>query len=180
MLGQVHEGASHQFRAIASFELLDINQQKNTRINPDEKPLSLFLFLSPECPLCQNYTLTINGLQQKFNQLNVYGIIPGNAYTVEDAVNFQNKYHTRFKILIDSKLKFTHYLKATITPQAILLDSKGNLLYTGAIDDWVQGLGKKRTRATRNYVQDAIEQTLQQTPVKVQKMKAFGCKINDY
>ena len=56
----------------------------------------------------------------------------------------------------------------------------GNLLYTGAIDDWVQALGKKRVKASKNYLLDAIEQTLRAEGVTIRKTKAFGCKINDY
>ena len=169
------------FGKTALFELTDVRQQRNIHILLDEKPLSLFIFLSPECPLCQNYTKTVNELQQKFKQqVNVYGIVPGNAYSIKEVVAFEKTYLTSFKILIDKQQQLTRYLKAAVTPQAILLDSKGNLMYTGAVDDWVQAPGKKKIQATKHYVEDAIEQTLKQAPVKIQKMKAFGCKINDY
>ncbi|MEO5889805.1 MAG: redoxin domain-containing protein [Ferruginibacter sp.] len=169
------------FNKISSFELLDAGQQKKARLDIDGKPLSLFIFLSPECPLCQNYTKTINGLSKKFGpQLNLFGIVPGNAYTAKEVTGFANKYQATFPIFIDKKQQLTHYLKATVTPQAILLDNQGNLVYSGAIDDWVQGLGKKRLNVNEHYVQDAIEQSLKPELVKIKTTKAFGCKINDY
>ena len=149
--------------------------------DPGDKSLSLFIFLSPECPLCQNYTKTIHQLQEKFKkQVNIYGIIPGKAYSITEITAFENKYHTTFKILIDANQKFTHYLKATTTPQAILLDNKSNLVYTGAIDDWIQGLGKKKLQVTQRYVQDALEQSLDSGYLKIKKTRVFCCKINDY
>lgn len=181
MMSQSRRDSSTLFKEISSFEFVEVGKQKNSRIDTKEKTLSLFIFLSPECPLCQNYTKTVNELQQKFKQqVNVYGIVPGNAYSIQEVVTFEKEYLTGFKILIDKQQQFTRYLKATVTPQAILLDSKGYLLYTGAIDDWVQALGKKKLKTTKNYVEDAIEQTLKQVPVKVQKTKAYGCKINDF
>ncbi|MEO6549499.1 MAG: redoxin family protein [Ferruginibacter sp.] len=169
------------FDKVSSFDLLEINEHKNIRVNLIEKQFSLFIFLSPECPLSQNYTLTINKLKEKYSQqVNVFGIIPGNAYSVTEVAAFQKRYHTSFTILIDSKLKFTNYLQAVATPQAILLNNKGCRLYTGAIDDWVQGLGKKKLSATQHYVANAIEQTMQQQPVTIKKTKPYGCKINDY
>ena len=169
------------FGKTALFELTDVRQQRNTHILLDEKPLSLFIFLSPECPLCQNYTKTVNELQQKFKQqVNVYGIVPGNAYSIKEVVAFKKTYLTSFKVLIDKRQQLTRYLKAAVTPQAILLDEKGNLIYTGAIDDWVKGLGKKKLRISQQYVHDAIEQSLQLKQVTIKKTKAFGCKINDF
>ncbi|MDN3655564.1 redoxin family protein [Ferruginibacter paludis] len=169
------------FNQVGSCDLTDISLQKNTVIHLDDKALSLFIFLSPECPLCQNYTKTINQLHEQFkDRVAVYGIVSGNAYSSKDVMAFQNKYLTTFNILIDTKLSLTRYLNATVTPQAILLDNKGNLIYTGAIDDWVQGLGKKKILASKHYVKNAIEQSLQPADVTIKKTKAYGCRINDY
>ena len=169
------------FNKISSFELVDIKQQKNTSLPIENKELSLFLFLSPECPLCQNYTRTLNELNDQYNQqVNLYGIVPGNAYTNKEVNDFATKYHTRFPIFIDGNQQLTTYLKAAVTPQAILVDHSGNLVYSGAIDDWVQGLGKKKLTVSEHYVRDAIAQILAPGEVKIKRTKAFGCKINDY
>jgi hypothetical protein len=73
----------------------------------------------------------------------------------------------------------TRYLQATVTPQVVLIDSVGNLVYKGAIDDWIVGLGKKKEKITMHYAADAIKQYLQLMPVTVKSTKAYGCKIND-
>ncbi len=169
------------FPAVSNYTLFDVRLQQNTSINYGDKALSLFVFLSPECPLCQNYTSTLNKIYQRFQQnLNVFGIVPGNAYNAKEVIDFGKKYSLDFKLFIDPKLELTNYLKASITPQAIILNSNGQLVYTGAIDDWVISLGKKRLQVTEHYVEDAIEQSLQFTPVAVSKTKAIGCLINDY
>ena len=178
---QVLKDSSTHFGNVSSYQLMDVSKQKNTSISLDNKPLFLFIFLSPECPLCQNYTQKINDLKKMFgSQLNVYGIVPGKAYSIKEVASFENVYHTTFEIFIDPTQKFTHYLQATITPQAILLDSMGNLIYTGAIDDWVQAQGKKRLQVSEQFLRNAIEQTMRMEEVKIKKTKVFGCKINDY
>lgn len=181
MQAQTATVAVQQFSKFSSIELFNVAKQKKTGIAQENKSLTLFVFLSPECPLCQNYSKTLKELKAKFNrQVSFNGIIPGNAYTQEEVLAFENKYNTGFRLFIDQKKEFTSYLQAVATPQAILLDSKGNLIYTGAIDDWVQSLGKTKIKPSRNYLQDAIEQSLQSGEVKIRKTKAFGCKINDY
>ncbi len=169
------------FNKIETFKLVAVNQQKNTFIHLNDKSLSLFIFLSPECPLCQNYTKIINQLQEQFKtQVAIYGIVPGKAYTLKELTAFRDKYLTTFNILIDTKKLLTQYLNATVTPQAILLDSKGNLIYTGAIDDWAQGQSKKKIKASQHYVKDAIQQSLQSADITIKKTTAYGCKINDF
>lgn len=165
---------------LRSFDLVATNQ-KESGISFKDKPLSLFVFLSPECPLSQNYTSTINQLNGKFrDQVNVFGIVPGNAYTLNEVKDFENKYQTVFEIFIDTKQLLTNYLKAVVTPQAILLNNKGDIVYSGSIDDWVKALGKTKPQPTQAYLRDAIEQSLAGVPVKITRTKAFGCRINDY
>ena len=168
------------FKDIAAYEIQDAGLQKNIRIRLKDHTLSLFVFLSPECPLCQNYTKTLNQLSKQFNEkLKVVGIVPGAAYSAADVTDFAKKYHTLFPIGIDQQQLLTKYLQATVTPQVVLIDSIGNLVYKGAIDDWVVGLGKKKENVTMHYAADAITQYLQLMPVKIFSTKAYGCKIND-
>ena len=179
--GQTINDSAGRLPNFSSFSLKGIGAAKDKRIDVTTKPLSLFVFLSPECPLCQNYAVILRQLREKFgDQLNCFGIIPGNAYTTKELLAFENKYRTRFQLMVDDKQHLTNYLDASVTPQAILVNDKGMLVYSGAIDDWVVGLGKKRNVAGIHYVQDAIEQSLQHLPVTVSKTKVFGCKINDY
>lgn len=170
------------FPAVNTFTLTDVRQQKNVVISkPPGKPLLLFVFMSPECPLCQNYTKIINGIQQQYSQeVQVYGIVPGMAYQTKDVAAFQKKYATGFGFFIDKKMGLTKYLQATVTPQVILLNNNMQLLYTGAIDDWAVGIGKKRAQASHHYLADAIEQSLRNISVSIAKTKPVGCKINDY
>ncbi len=178
---QLPKDSLTHFSKLLSYELMDVKQQKNTAIFLNDKPLNLFIFLSPECPLCKNYIPQINELKKMFGtQVNIYGIVPGIAYSVKEVKIFTNTYHAAFDLFIDPQQKFTHYLQATVTPQAILLDNKMKLIYTGAIDDWVQAQGKKKLQVTQHYLHTAIEQSLQLKDVLIKKTKVFGCKINDY
>ncbi|MEO6232420.1 MAG: redoxin family protein [Ferruginibacter sp.] len=168
------------FKDIYAYEIQDVTPRKNIHVRLQDQALSLFVFLSPECPLCQNYTKILNALSTQFNKkLRIIGIVPGTSYSATDITDFAEKYHTLFSIGIDQQQLLTKYLAATVTPQVVLIDSVGNLVYKGAIDDWVVGLGKKKESVTRHYTADAITQYLQSMPVKIKTTKAYGCKIND-
>lgn len=137
----------------------------------------LFLFLSPECPLCQNYTLTINKLQKSFPDLNMIAVFPGKTYSRNHISGFFDKYNLHINSIIDKDYFLSNKLKAEITPQVFLLDKNLNLIYEGAIDNWAPELGKKRDIITEHYLRDALRQRKDGEEINTNRTRAVGCKI---
>jgi thiol-disulfide isomerase/thioredoxin len=141
----------------------------------------LFVFLSPECPLCQNYTVALNKLDRQYaGKIKIYGIIPGKSYGKAEITEFSQKYKINYPLMADASLRLSRYLQASTTPEAILLSSSDELIYKGAIDNWFQALGRSRGRPTENYLQDAIARALRQEPAVVKRTVPVGCLINDF
>ena len=166
---------------LSSVSLFNANNQSDYQLNFSSGKPTLFIFLSPECPLCKNYSVTLNNLHQQFkNEIRFYGIIPGNAYSSKEIKAFASNYQINFPLLTDSNKILSNYLQASITPQVILLDKKQHLLYKGAIDNWAVSLGKQRLQPTQFYLKDALEKSLQNELITIKRTKAVGCKINDF
>ena len=83
-------------------------------------------------------------------------------------------------MIVDKNKRLTKYIAATVTPEVMLLNGNGEMIYSGAIDDWVQELGKQKPKASKHYLQDAIAAWLSNKNVPVKKTIAYGCRINDY
>ena len=62
---------------------------------------------------------------------------------------------------------------ATHTPEAFLFDSKGVLVYHGAIDDNAEDASK----VTRRYLRDAIDAVVSGSRPAVAESKAIGCSL---
>lgn len=166
-----------------SFRLYNAGVAENIHLRAADggKPYSLFIFLSPECPLSQNYLPLLNRLRKTYSKdISFYGIIPGKAYSPTMINEFASMYNVQFPLLIDSSKSLTNYMRAGVTPEIILLNEKNILVYKGAVDDLLMGLGKRRVKAANEYLKDAIVQSLENKPVSVKRTKAVGCKINDY
>jgi thiol-disulfide isomerase/thioredoxin len=143
-------------------------------------PMVAIVWLSPECPLCKNYTKPLNELSQKYaGNLTVVGVFPGHWYTQQDYATFQQKYKVFFPLLTDQKNKLGKQYHATVTPEVCLLDSHRKVVYQGAIDDWATRLGQTKTSATAHYLEDAIINTLAGRAVNPTITKPVGCYIND-
>lgn len=168
---------------ISSINLRDAERGMPVSLNGgalSDKP-ELLIFLSPECPLCQSYTLVLNKLYQKYgNGVRFYGVISGKTYNAAAISSFVKKYKIAFPLFIDKQLALSRYLQATTTPEVILLNNRNELLYRGAIDDRVADIGKQRTRATKDFLRDALDEQLSGERVSLKRTKAIGCYINDY
>jgi len=149
--------------------------------NAQPAPVSIYVFLSPECPLCQNYTRTLNQLEHQYaGKITMVGIVPGKTWKKSDLTAFTTTYHLAFPLQLDSDLKFARSMHATTTPEAILLGADHTVIYQGAIDNWYKALGRAANKPTQNYLQDAIDYTLRHQPPPVKKTEPIGCLINDF
>jgi len=141
----------------------------------------VFLFLSTECPLCRNYTRTLNELYTEFSgKIRFYGVIPGRTDSAATIIAWGRQYNIHFALYQDPYLTVSHRLKATVTPQAIVLDKHGNVVYSGLIDDWVVDLGVQRAHISHHYLEDALSALEKGSLPALEKTEPVGCFINAF
>lgn len=152
------------------------------RINLHSKKLCCFVFLSPECPLSKNYGPLMVSLQSKYGaDVGFFMIVPGRSFRQQEITAFSRDYLHGHTIWNDKHKRLTAYLKATVTPEVVLLEgATGKLLYRGAPDNWAFSLGKQRPAATEHYLQNAMDQYLGGLAVAVPFAGPVGCFINDF
>jgi thiol-disulfide isomerase/thioredoxin len=151
---------------------------KSYALKPAGKNI-VYLFLSPECPLCRNYGPILAALQQKYKDVQFYGVVSGKTFTSHDVAVYVKDYGINFPVLMDGNKHVADALKATVTPEALLVGSNGKEYYRGLIDDWVTGLGAKRAKASKLYLDQAIGNLLQGSEM-VSATTPIGCYISNY
>jgi thiol-disulfide isomerase/thioredoxin len=158
-----------------------VNMHDNDFILRDSlnKYLNVFVFISPECPACIRYTSRLNEISEKYqsNYVNVIGIIPGNTFPKNEINSYKSALANLIRIYVDKDYSFTHALKATTTPQAFIIDSIGNILYSGMIDNWYYKLGKVRKQTTDYYLKENIDSYLSGNKILHQSNNPIGCYI---
>ncbi len=159
------------------FRLTDINKNLDTLFVLSELA-TVYIFLSPECPLCQNYTKDINALAKQYgDKISFIGIFPGELYEPSEIQAFATKYKLNIPLFRDNNLNLTNFLHVKITPTVTFVE-KGKVIYFGAIDNWAVDLGKKRTVTTAHYLADALRQYLSEQAITIKKTEPIGCIIN--
>ena len=140
---------------------------------------TVIVFLEPDCPISQKYTLLLRQLAKTFPNQNVelLAVYPMPYIKAEKIKNFAQKYQLPITHLIDSRQKLTQLLSASITPEVFLLNNEGEVIYQGMIDNWFYSLGKSRSVITEHYLTDAVASYLEKKPIAVKKTNAVGCDI---
>lgn len=164
---------------LSSVTLQTLDHQNFSFKQISSNKASVILFLQPECPFCNSYGKTLKQLDSVFKSkdVKVYGVVAGKNFPDSEIVAYKNKFNLEFPFLLDPDFVLTQQLKATITPQAFLLNQQGKTIYYGMIDNWGYEIGKTRAHATEFYLTDAVNAFLSNKPIPIDSTKAIGCYI---
>ena len=139
--------------------------------------LLVFVFLSTDCPISQNYISELNRIAEKYSsEIVLKGIIPGKIKK-KDLEFFKTEYQVKFKLAADRNYKMVDKLNGKTTPEVFLYNSLGLLKYEGAIDNWYYELGKHRQEPSQQYLIEAIEDLMNGKDPRQPRTQAVGCII---
>jgi len=146
---------------------------------PEDSSLKVFIFMAPECPVSISFTSSIAQLADTFSNSGVkfYIVFPGNFYSENENSAFLKNHDLNLPALFDTGNKIAGSLKATVTPEAYLMNREGEIIYSGAIDNRAYAPGKKRQTVTEFYLKNAITATLAGQNPDPRSTEAIGCFI---
>lgn len=162
-----------------TFTLLDLGGTTYHLDQNDGRRVRVFVFLSTECPISNGYLKTLNELHAKFpaNEVDLFGVVADSSVTRTQAANHFNEFKATFPILFDASGLLLQALKPTLVPEAFVLDRNGELVYRGAIDNAWEAIGRRRPKAEKEFLTDAITATLSDKDVSLAETKPVGCLI---
>ena len=130
-------------------------------------------FWSAECPHSERVDRSIMDCLMQWEEnvklLSIASNQNESLHLVEDAARAR---HLPM-VLIDAKYTVADLYQAITTPHAFVVDRDGILRYRGAIDDVTFRQGK----ATRFYLEEAVESLLADRLPELQETPAYGCSI---
>lgn len=96
--------------------------------------LTVYIFLSEECVISQNYTASMNQLSDEFKskRIGFVGLFP-NTWSKDSTINdFKIKYALKFPLKTDHFKTFTKKFGVSITPEVAVWSHRNNsLVYRG-------------------------------------------------
>lgn len=95
------------------------------------------------------------------------------AAKINELVKQNNATPTAY--LVDPDGTVGHAYGATCTPDMFIINEKGELVYSGAVDD--NQTADATEKVNVNYIQKALDELLAKKPVSVASSKAMGCSV---
>lgn len=140
---------------------------------------TVYVFLSTECPISQQYVRTLTNLQQHYEPQGVQFIAWFSLRTDSPPVirRFQTEYALSFAGKPDPGARLARQLRVRVTPEVVVMQSDGKIRYQGAIDNWYVTLGKHRPEANQHYLRAALDALLVGKDVLMSKTDAVGCLV---
>lgn len=138
------------------------------------KVFTAYVFMGVECPISQKYIPTLNDLAKNKQQLNVVGVFSG-ALSLEELTLFTRQFKINFEVITDFDFEMADRYNAAVTPEVFLVDNRGEVHYSGAIDNWFVSLGRNRITPSEHYLLDAFSALLLGREVEVSRTPAIGC-----
>lgn len=169
--------------AASAVEIRDIDNRLLRLFRPLGKANVLF-FVSSDCPISNSYAPEIQRICDEYHSRGVgcsllYEDVNVNASAVRTHLN-EYRYAGFPAVLsaaIDNRRKVANQARATVTPEAVVIDRGGEIRYRGRIDNFYAALGKSRQQVTAHDLRDALDAVLSGRQVVNPETKALGCYI---
>ncbi len=161
------------------FSLMDLNGTIHRLEQNDGRRVRAFIFVSTECPVSNGYIKGLNELYAKMAQsgltAELFGVVSDPSVTRTQALKHFEEFKTEFPILFDASGLLAQALMPSHVPEAFVLDRDDKLVYRGAIDNSWEAIGRRRPKAEKEYLADAITLASNGKSVVIEETKAVGC-----
>jgi peroxiredoxin len=139
-------------------------------------------WFDPDCPYVQKHHVrfdTWEKLWTRYRDQQVEFLAINSTRGDEEAASLERNYDAReamkiqYPLLLDPTGQVGRAYNATCSSQVAVIDRRGILVYTGAIDDD----SSAQTRGSVNYLALALDAVLASRPVDTPTTRPYGCPI---
>ena len=161
-------------------QLRDVDGTSRDLFRPTGKA-NVLVFVASDCPISNGYAPEIqrictDGRAKGVQCTLVYEDVSIDAASVRGhRVRYQ---YRDMPAVIDTDGAIARRARATVTPQAVVLDRAGAVKYRGRLDNQYAALGKPRQVVTVHDLRDAIAAVVAGRPIAQPETEAFGCFIS--
>jgi peroxiredoxin len=165
-------------RFVADLALRDTARTLHDFRAPSHKAVVFFL-LGTECPVSNAYAPEMARIAKDYEPRGIatFGVHPDPDVTPGVAASHAADYRLGFPILLDPTQELAEAAGAEVTPEAIVVDDGGMVVYRGRIDDTYARDGKRRDKPSTRDLRDVLDAISDgKTPAPIVR-PAFGCPL---
>ena len=146
--------------------------------HPKQGPWSVLFFLTSDCPIANQYAPEVRRICDAYESkgAHCFLVYADRSLTV-DSVRKHSRdfYASRYPSILDSDYSLVAAAGATVSSEAAIFSSGGQLEYRGRIDDFNAALGVPRQQATQHDLRDALDALIAGRSVPNPRTETIGC-----
>lgn len=144
----------------------------------DQKAVVL-VFVGTECPISNSYSPEINRIVSDYSKrgFDFYVVYSDPQVKRADAKKHAADFKYQCPALLDQQQVLKKWTGAIATPQAVVMNGRGDTLYSGRIDNWYEDFGKMRYAASVHDLRNALDAIASGKKVATPVTKVVGCPI---
>lgn len=149
--------------------------------NRDQAAATVLIFTRSDCPISNRYAPTVSSLHSTYQERGVdFFLVYINPRETSSSIRQHlEEYQYPCRGVHDPLHELVKMTGASVTPEAVVFDSRRKIAYRGRIDDLYVSFGQARPAATTHDLADALEAVLDGKTVAEPVTKAVGCSIGD-
>jgi len=159
----------------APIEGIDIVTQTQVRVDPARsKKATVLCFLSAHCPCSSSHEPVLKELYSKFSgpDFQFLGIHSNADENTKETLEHFKASGLPFSVIQDAKMKIADRFGALKTPHIFILSPKGEVLYSGGVDD-----SHVASASRKHYLLDALESLKVGKKIETTSTRVLGCTI---
>jgi tetratricopeptide (TPR) repeat protein len=148
---------------------------------PDIKATA-YVFTTIDCPIANRYAPELQRLHRQFAGRGIaFRLVYVNPRESDAAIGEHVRtFGYAMDTLRDSSHALVKKFGITVTPEAAVVDARGQLVYRGRIDDRYADIGVDRVQPTRRELHDVLKAIDEGRSVLVPSAPAVGCIVGDF
>jgi hypothetical protein len=171
----------------SSAEIIDIDGHPLNPFGPAGAANVIF-FIATDCPMSNTYAPEIQRVCKDYGPRDVtcsliyedVDLAPSASRLDANVRKHLLEYrYSGIPAAIDRDRVIAKRAKASVTPEAVVIDRSGKMRYRGRIDNFYAALGKTRREVTEHDLRDALDAVLSGKAVPKSQTEALGCFIVD-
>lgn len=170
-----------------SWQFLDITGRPLDPFQPAGAANVIF-FIATDCPISNSYAPEIQRVCREYGSRGVScSLIYEDVDTAQSGTRLDDEVrrhlhdyrYADIPAAVDRSRTIAKQARASITPQAVVIDRAGTIRYRGRIDNFYAALGRPRQQVTEHDLRNALDAVLAGRPVPKVETEALGCYIVD-
>lgn len=142
--------------------------------NEKSENLTIYIFLSKDCPCSKAYMGYLNTLIDQYPEYRFIGVHAMKDKSNNDLQNFLNSKEvksSKLALFNDPHLELANYFKAIKTPHVFIVNKK-KIIYSGAVANSMMPQNAKIF-----YLENALKEFKEKGMISTTETKALGCYI---